>query len=211
MKPTTDDSVVVIGAVQKIRKGVLWIAIAIGIACVLVVASRWDQAHPLHHPIEWVGLVLIVLCILGRTWSTIYIGGQKMRQVVAVGPYSVSRNPLYLFSIIGAAGAGAQLGSVVLAVIAGVVAWLVFLLVVYKEEQVMLDLFGDSYRTYMRGVPRFLPRFGLWRDVETVTIKPSLVLTTFFDALVFLLAIPLAEGIEYLQEIGLLPVLLAVP
>ena len=30
---------------------------------------------------------------------------------------------------------------------------------------------------------------------------------TFADALVFLLSVPLAEGFEYLQEIGAIPVL----
>jgi hypothetical protein len=35
--------------------------------------------------------------------------------------------------------------------------------------------------------------------------------TTFVDALVFLLAVPIAEGIEYLQDIGVLPVYIFLP
>ena len=34
---------------------------------------------------------------------------------------------------------------------------------------------------------------------------------TFADALVFLLAVPVAEGFEYLREIGMIPTLLALP
>jgi hypothetical protein len=34
---------------------------------------------------------------------------------------------------------------------------------------------------------------------------------TFLDALIFLLAIPIAEGLEHLQDIGTIPVLLTLP
>ena len=42
---------------------------------------------------------MILICILGRTWATLYIGGQKQRELVTKGPYSVVRNPLYLFTL----------------------------------------------------------------------------------------------------------------
>ena len=35
-----------------------------------------------------------------RWWSTLYIGGHKQKSVVSAGPYSVSRNPLYLGSFL---------------------------------------------------------------------------------------------------------------
>jgi len=56
---------------------------------------------------------------------------------------------------------------------------------------------------------RFGPR--LWRDEPTLTIIPPKVLRTFADAMVFLLTVPLAEGFEQLQNIGVLPVLLRLP
>ena len=49
--------------------------------------------------IEMAGLVLILVCILGRTWCTLYIGGLKKRELVTAGPYSVVRNPLYVFTL----------------------------------------------------------------------------------------------------------------
>jgi protein-S-isoprenylcysteine O-methyltransferase Ste14 len=200
-----------LGAVQALRKAVLLAAVIIGIALVVIADSRWPGDHPLHESIEWGGIACIVIAIVGRTWCTLYIGGRKTRTLVTDGPYSVSRNPLYVFSIIGGAGVGAQIGSVVLAVVAAAMAWFVFLLVALKEEEGMTATFGETYRRYVERVPRFIPRWRLWHDVEVLEIRPRAVLLTFVDACVFLVAIPIAEGFEFLHQIGALPVLFRVP
>lgn len=165
----------------------------------------------MHEAIEWIGIALIVFCILGRTWTSIYIGGRKVHDLVSVGPYSVSRNPLYVFSVIGAVGAGAQMGAMVLALAAGLIASAVFYAVVLKEETALRDRFGAFYRQYLATVPRFLPEWSLWRDADKIAVRPQLIVRTFVDACVFLLAIPLAEGFEWLHEAGYLPVLLLLP
>jgi protein-S-isoprenylcysteine O-methyltransferase Ste14 len=197
--------------VQRIRKAALLAAILAAVALMIFGDSRWPSGTTMHEAIEWVGLVLIVICILGRTWSSIYIGGHKVRTLVTLGPYSVTRNPLYLFSVLGAAGAGAQLGSVVLALVSGLIAWLVFRLVVMKEERVLVSHFGNKYRRYLATVPRFLPNLSLWRDAEKIEVHPSMVRRTFIDACVLLLAMPMAEGFEYLHEAGALVAFVHLP
>ncbi len=198
-------------SVQSIRKIVLLAFIVAGIAFVLVGDSRWPSGSFLHEAIEFFGLCLILLCICGRMLCTLYIGGRKIEALVTDGPYSIVRNPLYTLSIIGAIGVGAQLGSFTLALTTGAVAWLVFLLVILKEEQVLAARFGVSYETYVARVPRLLPDFALWRDVEKVEVNPRLVRVTALDASIFLLSIPLAEGFEYLHDAGLLPTLISLP
>jgi protein-S-isoprenylcysteine O-methyltransferase Ste14 len=197
--------------VQLVRKAVL---LAVVIACLVLLVfgdSYWPGGSLVHEAIEWAGIFLIVVCIIGRTWCTLYIGGSKIYDLVTVGPYSVSRNPLYVFSIAGAAGAGAQLGSVVLALAAGLAAATVFYAVVLKEEQALVVHHGNAYRQYLAEVPRFFPKLSLWRDVASVSVRPSLIRRTFVDACVFLLAIPLAEGAEYLHETGILTALFHLP
>ena len=81
--------------------------------------TRWSPA--VHETMRWLGAGLIFVCISGRTWCSLYIGGRKNHELVTTGPYSVSRNPLYVFSIIGAIGIGAQFGAVSVAILAGVV------------------------------------------------------------------------------------------
>jgi protein-S-isoprenylcysteine O-methyltransferase Ste14 len=200
-----------IHTVQAIRKIVLYTAAAFGVWIFAITASIYPSGQTTHEMIEWLGIVLIVVCILGRTWSSLYIGGRKIEEFVQTGPYSVMRNPLYFFSFLGAAGVGMQVGSVTLGLICAVLAWLVFYVVVLQEEQVLAARYGETYRDYLARVPRFFPNPSLWHDEPTLTIRPPRVLMTFADALVFLLAVPLAEFFELLQDTGVIPVLLRLP
>jgi len=200
-----------IHTVQTIRKIVLYVAAAIGVFVFAVTTSVHPSGGTVHEMIEWAGIVLIVACILGRTWASLYIGGRKIEEFVQTGPYSVTRNPLYFFSFLGAAGVGAQVGSVVLGLICAVLAYAVFYVVVRQEEQVLSERYGQSYRDYLARVPRFIPNPSLWRDEPTLTIRPPKVLMTFADALVFLLAVPIAELFEHLQDAGVIPVLFHLP
>jgi protein-S-isoprenylcysteine O-methyltransferase Ste14 len=200
-----------IAAVQTVRKLVLFAAGALGVFVFAVSNSRYPSDGTIHELIEWIGIVLIVTCILGRTWASLYIGGRKIEELVTIGPYSTMRNPLYFFSILGAAGVGAQVGSIVVALVCGLIAYIVFYVVVLQEEKVLTERYGDVFRSYMARVPRFVPSPGLWRDEPTLTIRPPRVLMTFADALLFLLAVPLAEGFEYLQDAGIVPVLFLLP
>lgn len=199
-----------ISDVQLIRKLVLGIAVLIGILMFALTNSAVGGGST-HEMIEWAGIVSIVICILGRTWCTLYIGGRKIDHFITEGPYSVSRNPLYFFSILGAAGAGAQLGSLLAGLIFGVLAWIVFHVVVLQEERLLADRYGAAYASYMATVPRFLPNPRLWRDVPLLQVMPPKILRTFGDAMFLLLSVPIAEGFEQLQNAGILPVLFRLP
>jgi protein-S-isoprenylcysteine O-methyltransferase Ste14 len=200
-----------INKVQTIRKAVLFGGIVAGTALIAVTTSTHPGGGRTHEFIEWVGIVLIVTCILGRTWTSLYIGGRKIEQLVQNGPYSMCRNPLYFFSVLGAAGVGAQVGTVTLAVLCAVIAWAVFAVVVRQEERLLSDRYGADFAEYRQSVPRFLPSLRLWRDEPSLTIRQPRVLRTFADALLFLLSVPIAELFEALQGAGLLPVLLHLP
>jgi len=198
-----------IGAVQTIRKLFLLLTVATIGALFVFGASRWS--HNTHEVIEWIGLCLIFICISGRTWCALYIGGRKNSELVMNGPYSISRNPLYVFSMIGAVGAGAQFGAVSVALLAGLFAGIVHFLVVRQEERLLLAQHGDAYRKYLEEVPRFLPRFSRWRSVDVLEVRPRIVMTTFIDACFFLAAVPIAESFEYFQDVGYIHVFLRLP
>lgn len=205
------ESRISISTIQLIRKAVLLVVIAVGVFVLAFADSRWPDGRAVHEGIELAGFFLIAFCIVGRTWCSLYIGGLKNKAIVNEGPYSITRNPLYVFSVIGAVGVGAQLGSAVIAVFAGLVTWGIFYVLIFSEERHLRNRFGAKYKSYTAQVPRFWPKFSLWRDSESLTIRPDNVRATFIDACVFLLAIPIAEGFDYLHDTGVLPVLFRLP
>lgn len=196
--------------VQKIRKVVMLIGILGVVSVALLTRSRWGD-NEFHEAVEGVGLGLIIICIVGRAWCSLYIGGRKKTEIVDRGPYSISRNPLYVFSFIGAFGVGAQTGSVSLAALFLVVTVAVFWFTVRREEAWLSEAFGVPYAAYVAGTPRFGPDFSGWRDEGPLEIAPRFFLTTLRDGLVFLLAVPLFESVERLQEIGWLAPIFHLP
>lgn len=185
-----------LAAIQKLRKVAIAIALLGLLALALASQSIGGVDGPWHESMEAVGLAAIVVSIVGRAWCTLYIGGRKKAEIVDRGPYSISRNPLYVFSFVGAFGVGAQSGSLAIAAAFVAAAVLVFHFTVLREEAFLLREFGESYASYRARTPRFWPRFSLWRDADELAVRPSLFLLTIRDGLVFLLAIPLFELID---------------
>ena len=197
---------------QHKRKQVLIAGIAVGFALLAISDSTWRIAWPrAHRGIQWSGLLLILVCILGRTWCTLYIGGLKQRELVTKGPYSVVRNPLYLFTLFGAAGIGALSGSLVIAAACAGFATVVFLSVVRQEEQFLLATFPREFPAYAARVPRLLPRLSTWQDADQLIVKPRLVHRTFLDASMFLMAVPLIGIKALVRDFLWLPTILHLP
>jgi protein-S-isoprenylcysteine O-methyltransferase Ste14 len=198
--------------VQKLRIRVLWAAMALIVPMVIVSGSAWNGAGPAFLPLRSVltgaGLVLIAVAVLGRVWSTLYIGGRKASEIVTKGPYSICRNPLYAFSLTGAFGAGLLSGSIVIALILLAVAYVVFSLTIRQEEEVLLSHFGAPYADYARRTPGLLPDFRLYDDGGEITVQPARMFVTLRDASLFFLAWPLFGLIGLFQASGHLPVLL---
>jgi protein-S-isoprenylcysteine O-methyltransferase Ste14 len=185
-----------LAAVQKIRKIAILVALTGLVALSAASQSIGGIDGRWHESVEGFGLAAIILAIVGRAWCTIYIGGRKRAEIVDTGPYSISRNPLYIFSFVGAFGVGAQSGSLTIATAFVMAAILVFHFTVLREEAYLLRTFGASYSRYLARTPRFWPRFSLWRDTHELTVRPSLFLLTIRDGMVFFLAIPVFELID---------------
>jgi len=195
---------------QHARRVILFLLLLVAVFALLFISSYPEQSE-FHEFVEAAGITLIGVAIIGRLWCTLYIGGRKAAELIQDGPYSISRNPLYVFSSIGAAGAGAQTGSIVVALFFGVATAIAFLVVARREERVLSGVFGDAFTSYCARVPRFFPKLSLYKDSVAVTVYPKRLYTTFIDSLVFFTAFPFFEFIEWLQLHHYLPVLLRLP
>lgn len=196
--------------VQKIRKWALGLALLAAVALAFVTTTWWGEGH-FHEALEAVGLGAVAVSIVGRAWCSLYIGGRKKAEIVSTGPYSISRNPLYLFSYIGAFGVGAQTGSIVLAGLFVAIALLVFHFTIAREEAWLSAQFGAAYDAYRTRTPRLGPNFSKWRDEPELSVRPQFFLTTLRDGLVFLLAVPIFESVDWAQAAGWLPVFVRLP
>ncbi|MFK0692230.1 methyltransferase family protein [Mesorhizobium sp. IMUNJ 23033] len=200
-----------LGNFQQIRRMVLAVLIVVMFSALMFGQSTFPPDTPVHEAIEMVGVVLIFLGVIGRLWATLYIGGRKSSEVVTGGPYSITRNPLYVFSSVAAAGVGAQIGSITTMIGFAVMCGLAFHVVILREEKFLKEALGLPYQAFLAKVPRFFPDLSLYEEGDTGSFKPSLLLTTLLDGLVFLVALPAFELIDGAQQSGILPVLFRLP
>ena len=193
---------------QGKRMRFLWLAVPLLLTPILLSQSAWPPEARPRQAIEFMGSAFIILCIAGRCWASLYIGGHKNRDLITDGPYKYTRNPLYFFSSLGLAGIGLTFGSLAIAALYFSFGYLVFAYVSARESTALDGLFGDSYREYCREVPAFFPRLrrsaGDAAQQSPMTFNPAALKRTAIDSSCFLLAIPGSELIETLRLAGLL-------
>jgi protein-S-isoprenylcysteine O-methyltransferase Ste14 len=186
-----------------------WLVILL-LPVVFLLAPPPGRPEWLHGSLESLGVICLVICLTGRGWTSVYIAGRKSRELVVVGPYSVVRNPLYVFSFVGLVGVCLLSGMMTLLLIAVIVFALYYQLVVRREEEYLSSLHGTRFAQYTQRVPRWFPKLSGWRDVQTLEAQPRLILRHLGDSSLFFLACIVFEVREYMWEVGVLPPLLHV-
>ena len=109
------------------------------------------------------GSLLVFFAAGLRTWGAAYLRtevvhdiAQHSEALVADGPFRYTRNPLYLASLPMAAGIGvlaSRLGFVFLLL----ANWIFVYRLIFREEESLVKIQGESYREYRQAVPRFRP------------------------------------------------------
>jgi protein-S-isoprenylcysteine O-methyltransferase Ste14 len=194
------------------RRLVIASAIAIMAFFLLFVGSNWHaQFFWVATLLEWAGLALITTAVAGRTWCAMYIGGRKKVDLVVQGPYSLVRHPLYVFSIIGAAGIGALWGSLVVSLVLALITAAILSSIARKEESFMLSTYGKDYEIYKSRVGRFMPGSSRWADADVLLVRPATVVRTFLQSSLFFIGLPAAEFVQWAHGAKVLPTLLLLP
>ncbi len=131
------------------------------------------------------GLVLTGVGALGRVWASMYIYGYKTKKLINEGPYSVVRNPLYCFSFIGAVGIAITSANIWFLLLL-IIAYLTYYpLVVRSEEEGLKKALGEDYINYLKTVPRFIPKFLLFKIPEIYDVNAKKYVRAFVDAIWF--------------------------
>lgn len=198
-------------ALQKERQLHSRIFCAVMLLVVLLTRSQMPHRWVLFEIMQWLGFCLIVAGASGRIYCSLFIGGRKNSSLITDGPYSVVRNPLYVFSFLALAGVGLMSGSIVITACLCGAFYYYYPEVVLKEERYMLMAHGEAFQRYQARVPRWYPDLSLWSEPEAVEVMPRFVRKTAYDASVFLLAIPFYWMVNLLHVKHVLPVLFLLP
>jgi protein-S-isoprenylcysteine O-methyltransferase Ste14 len=156
----------------------------------------------IHESIEFGGYFLVSLCAVGRVYCTAFLGGFKNQEIIDYGPFSVCRNPLYLFSFIGILGISLITAHVIVMLVTPLSFLLIYLALIKREEVYLQDKFGAAYTAYKAKTPRLIPNFKLYHAPKKVEMAPKNMLSAMGDSLLWFLAFPLIELVEYLQNAG---------
>ena len=111
-------------------------------------------AHPSPKSIV-AGSVMVIPGLILRGIASGFV--QKNTQLTTAGPYAHTRNPLYLGSMILAAGFAVAARSLWIAVILLALFLFIYIPVVRSEENFLRAHFPE-FNDYARRVPRFVPR-----------------------------------------------------
>lgn len=111
-----------------------------------------------------IGGAIAICGLLIRAWSAGHI--VKYEKLATTGPYSHSRNPLYLGSFILAVGFTIASGVWWLALLAAGLFLGIYLPVMRVEEGDLKKRFGADFDEFARNVPLFLPRLTRWKKMD---------------------------------------------
>jgi protein-S-isoprenylcysteine O-methyltransferase Ste14 len=172
-------------------------------------ASYWSSTPLFDQVLFLTGVVLTVTGFCGRLWCLSYIAGRKKKVLVAEGPYSLCRHPLYFFSFVGGIGLGLCTETLSAALLFALAFALYYPQAIRGEETFLSDNFA-GYEEYRKRVPLFFPRWSNFVEgdglVSVCAFRREIV-----AAGGFLLLIGVFEMVEMLHRTDILPTLFLVP
>ncbi|WP_022665009.1 methyltransferase family protein [Desulfospira joergensenii] len=165
--------------------------------------SHWENENEIFTFILFVtGIVLVGIASLGRMWCSLYVAGYKDEQLITKGPYSLCRNPLYLFSMVGVLGIGFCTETLTFPILFVALFSSYYPFVIKSEEKRLRSIFGSVFEKYTQKVPAFFPDISIFEEPETYQVNPVVYRIHIFSALWFVWIVGILEVIEGLRETG---------
>jgi protein-S-isoprenylcysteine O-methyltransferase Ste14 len=133
-----------------------WIKWRVRFGYVVGVAAFWF-ARP---QVKWLlcGAAIAACGLLLRGYAAGHL--RKHKQLAVSGPYAFTRNPLYLGSILLAAGFCVAARSWKSTVLLAAYLAIFYPAVIRREQSELKALYGDAFVQYAAQVPAFWPRFS---------------------------------------------------
>ncbi len=152
--------------------------VLIGIWALPIVYAFTDWLEPLDYSLPawavWLG-VFVFLVSLGIRWKAQRdLGGQwshtletaEGHRLVTNGIYACLRHPIYASLVLWASAQPLLMHNFAAGWSGAVAVALIWLIRVPREEQLMLEKFGEEYKQYMERTGRLIPRCRLGRPAD---------------------------------------------
>lgn len=125
------------------------------------VSVKWDTFTS-------ISLVIMILGLALRTWGiytlgryfTMHLSIQKEHKIIRSGPYKYIRHPSYAGAFLTYLGAPFFLHAWFSLIAAAIILPIAWLRRMHYEEKLLIEEFGEEYKSYCRSVKRLIPR--LW-------------------------------------------------
>jgi protein-S-isoprenylcysteine O-methyltransferase Ste14 len=120
------------------------------------IAAFWF-AHP---QVKWLlyGVGIAICGLILRGYAAGHL--RKHQQLATSGPYAFTRNPLYLGSVLLAAGFSVASHSWISALLLATYLAIFYPVVIRREQSELKAHYGDAFVEYASQVPAFWPRFS---------------------------------------------------
>lgn len=195
--------------IEKVRINLARVFVLLLIVLIMITGSAWEGELALAgSAFFFVGLFLATIAAAGRLWASLYIAGRKTRILVTEGPYSVCRNPLYLFNLLGAVGVALTSKTLLIPSIVFIGFASYFPLVIRHEEKKLILRHGAEFEAYKAKTPRFWPDISKLTEPDIYLVKPIIFRNHLFSAGAFITLVGLMEFIRGMQTLSLLPTII---
>lgn len=169
--------------------------------------SYWEQHSRFVATVMFcLGLGLVGVASIGRMWCSLYIAGYKSNVLVTEGPYSMCRNPLYFFSLLGGIGVGLTTDTIFFPAVIVLFFALYYPYTIRKEEKNLFEQHAKNFSDYLKMTPVFFPKFSLLKEPSEYVVKPVLFRKHMIDAMWFVWLVVIMEVIEVLHQSHVIPV-----
>ncbi|MFH0728409.1 MAG: isoprenylcysteine carboxylmethyltransferase family protein [Pseudomonadota bacterium] len=191
----------------KYRGRISWVVV-FGLLGILVLTRTRFESDVIKTLLNHAGLLLVAIGAFGRIWTSIFISGYKTDFLISQGPYSMVRNPLYIFSFLAVLGIAFSSHNL-LFLTAIIVAFLLYYpFVVLNEQDELRAAHGERFERYRKETPGFIPDFRKFRQPDKYEINVRAYSRAFSDAIWFFVAYIAVDILKLLQARHLILILM---
>lgn len=131
------------------------------------------KGNPHFNPLHLASNVVILggFVLLARSWRVLF-SAQQEKKLATTGPYARIRHPQYVGFIVIMTGFLLQWPTLVTLVMFPILV-VTYVRLAHREEREVEAEFGDLWRAYAAGTPRWIPKLGEGRTPPTAAGTPS--------------------------------------